>query len=71
MLVTEYLEGALPEGERERFEAHLATCRHCVTYVRQMRTTIRVVGHLSEDQLSPAARDELLTTFRAWKRGGQ
>jgi hypothetical protein len=33
-----------------------------------MRTTIRVVGTLTEDNLDPGARDQLLQLFREWNR---
>ena len=39
-LVTEYLEDALPAQDRARFEAHLADCEDCNTYLDQMRQTI-------------------------------
>ena len=68
-LVTDYLEGALPPVERARFEEHLADCRHCRAYLDQMRRTIRALGALTEEALDPAARDELLRRFRAWRRG--
>jgi anti-sigma factor RsiW len=66
-LVTEYLEGSLPQGERERFEAHLAICEGCTAYVEQIRVAIRVTGNLSEEELSPEATDRLLAAFRSWK----
>jgi anti-sigma factor RsiW len=50
-LVTDYFEGALPPDERERLEAHLESCRDCVAYVGQMRTTIAIIGRLKEDEL--------------------
>ncbi|MCW5849664.1 MAG: zf-HC2 domain-containing protein [Anaerolineae bacterium] len=68
-LVTEYLEGALPPGDVERFETHLAGCRGCRNYLEQMRHTIQVVGHLTEDHVAPEAKETLLATFRGWKRG--
>jgi anti-sigma factor RsiW len=67
-LVTEYLEGTLPAQERARFEAHLVTCRHCRTYLEQMRQTIATLGRLTEDSLDPQAKEDLLLIFRAWKR---
>ena len=67
-IVSDYLEGALPEAERERFDAHLETCEGCRRYLDQMRTTVRVVGTLSEDDLDPGARDQLLQLFREWNR---
>jgi anti-sigma factor RsiW len=68
-LVTDYLEDALPPSERARFEAHLAVCQGCRTYLDQMRLTIAAVGRLTEESLPPAAREELLVLFREWKRG--
>jgi anti-sigma factor RsiW len=69
-LVTEYLEDALPDDDRARFDEHLQTCHHCATYLEQMRATIRVVGRLSEEQLSGTMQQELLSAFRHWKRAG-
>jgi anti-sigma factor RsiW len=66
--VTDYLEGAMPARDRRRFERHLAGCVHCRAYLEQMRQTIRAVGHIPADSISPEARDELLRTFRGWKR---
>ena len=67
-LVTDYLEQALSSTERARFEAHIAQCQHCPTYLDQMRTTIRILGKLTTNSLSPAAQHELLACFRDWKR---
>ena len=67
-LVTNYLEGGLRPAERVRFETHIAQCQHCSTYLDQMRTTIRLLGKLTSESLSPAARHELLARFRDWKR---
>ena len=68
-LVTDYLDGALPPPTREALEAHLEVCPGCVTYVEQIRDTVRVTGTLSEEQLDPATREGLLAAFRDWKRG--
>ena len=67
-LVTDYLEGAMSDAERERFEQHLAICTGCRNYLDQMRRTIDMVGKLTEEDLTPAARDDLLNLFRNWKR---
>jgi anti-sigma factor RsiW len=69
-LVTEYLEGTLLDAERERFEAHLADCPWCVTYLEQMREVAEALGGLSEETIPPRARDGLLAAFRDWKRAG-
>jgi anti-sigma factor RsiW len=70
-LVTEYLEGTLASTDRARFESHLDTCSGCRRYVEQMRLTIRATGALSEEKISPEARDALLEAFRGWRRGSQ
>jgi len=66
-LVTEYLEGALPETERTRLEAHLAECDGCTAYLEQIRTTMRLTGMLTEEQIPADARMALLAVFRDWK----
>jgi anti-sigma factor RsiW len=67
--VTEYLEGTLSAPDGARFKGHLAECPGCRTYLQQMRKTIRVLGRLPEESLSPDSREELLRAFRTWKRG--
>jgi anti-sigma factor RsiW len=67
-LVTEYLEDRLSPVDRARFEAHLAECDACRTYLEQFRQTIRVLGRLPEESLSPGAREALLAAFRGWSR---
>ena len=67
-LVTEYLEGALEERDARAFDAHLAGCDGCSEYLEQMRTTIRLVGTLTPNDLTQAAQTALLQAFRDWKR---
>ena len=66
-LVTDYLEGALPEAERVSLEQHLARCDGCTAYLAQMRITIRLTGTLTEETMPPEGREELLGVFRAWR----
>ena len=68
-LVTDYLEGALSPGDLRRFEEHIATCDACTEYLRQLRETIRVVGSITPDDLTPEAEIELLAVFASWKAG--
>ena len=68
-LVTDYLDGALPDEELERFEEHLLYCGPCVMHVEQMRETIRVAGAASADDLDPVVADDLLGAFRNWRDG--
>ena len=67
-LVTEYFEGTLSWRKKRRFEKHLAACPWCTRYVEQMRVTIRTVGRIDADSISPEARDTLLTAFRDFSR---
>ena len=67
-LITDYLEDRLPPDDRTRFEAHLAGCDACQRYVDQFRQTIRMLGRLSEDSLSPQTQAALLAAFRGWSR---
>ena len=66
-LVTDYLEGALLEEERLRFEDHIARCGGCTIYLEQIRQTISLLGHLPEEALTPDAERELLEAFRGWR----
>lgn len=67
-LVTDYLEGVLPEEVRLQVENHLAGCAGCRNYLEQMRMTIRMTGQLSEADLLPQQRDDLLKIFQTWKK---
>jgi anti-sigma factor RsiW len=69
-LLTDYVEDALPEQERRRVEAHLASCDGCTTYLEQMRETIRLTGMLTEEEIPEAERHRLLAAFRDWTRPG-
>ena len=66
-LVTDYLEGALDEPTRRRFDEHLAGCDGCSAYLDQMRETIRMVGRLDKSDFSPDVRAKLMTAFEDWK----
>jgi len=69
-IVTDYLEDALPANERAWFEEHLLVCGGCADYVAQMRETIRIAGHLRDEDVPVAGRERLLAAFRGWKRTG-
>ena len=66
-LVTDYLEGALPATERERFEAHLAECEGCDAYVEQVRATIRLAGRAAALE-EPGETAAVLELFRGYPR---
>ena len=66
-LVTDYFDGALPPGDRARFEAHLDECTGCARYVEQMRTTVAVTGATAGLEDRPEVTG-LLEAFRGWHR---
>jgi anti-sigma factor RsiW len=66
-VITDYLEGRLPAGDRERFEAHVEECLYCANYLDQMRETIATLGTLRTEALSPETRDGLVEAFRGWR----
>ena len=68
-LVTDYLEGVLPEPARVRLEAHLAECPYCEEYIAQMRQTIDALGELMLEMISRERQQQLLEAFRGWRAG--
>jgi anti-sigma factor RsiW len=66
-LVTAYFDGSLSRTDRRRFRRHIEGCDNCSAYVEQMRLVIEASGRLTEDDIDPAAREELLGAFRSWK----
>ncbi len=68
-VVTNYLEGALPDADRLELERHLETCDGCRQYVEQLRTTIVLTGEARPLDLTSEAEDALLAAFRDWKSG--
>jgi anti-sigma factor RsiW len=65
-VLTDYLEGALPERDRRRLEAHLAGCPLCTEYVEQFRAVIVASGRLTTDDVPDEARRELGRVFHDW-----
>lgn len=65
--VTDYLEGAMPDPDREAFERHLAACPGCAAYLEQMRAVVAGLGRVGSEALDPAVRDGLLDAFRGWR----
>ena len=66
-LITDYLEGALDDETRARFDDHLQGCNGCENYLQQCRATVATLGKVRDDQLDPAFRDRLLAAFRRWR----
>jgi anti-sigma factor RsiW len=67
-LVTDYLEGALDDTTRVRFEHHLGLCHGCEVYLRQMEETASRLGAIPAESLSADAQSTLLDAFRDFRR---
>ena len=67
-LMTDYLDGALSQDDRALVEAHLGECENCVEHLRQIRITVTVTGRIREEDLDPAAREDLMDLYRRWRR---
>jgi anti-sigma factor RsiW len=68
-LITEYLEGQLSFWRWLEFQMHLGMCRHCRAYLRQMKATIRTLGHLPTESMPPDVKAELLRRFEGLAKG--
>lgn len=66
-LVTDHLEGATSPAVAVRVGVHLAGCPDCRTHLAQMRRTVRALGALPPEPVSPAAERDLLRLFRRWR----
>jgi len=67
-LVTDYVEGALGQDEREAVEMHLNLCDGCTDYLAQLRLSIALTGDVPTDPLSAELEEELCLAFRSFKR---
>lgn len=67
-LMTDYLEGNLPDRERARFEEHIAGCDGCRAYLAQLRTTREMVGRIADEPMPVSVERELIEAFRNWRR---
>jgi anti-sigma factor RsiW len=47
--VSDYLEGVLPPGWRDRVNEHLDGCDGCTSYLRQLRATVDLLARLEAE----------------------
>jgi len=66
-LMSDYLDGALGDTDRDRLERHLSGCPHCTEYLAQLRATLDVLGRAEPDDLSAGALDEFVALYRQWR----
>lgn len=58
-LMSPYLEGELPSGERELFETHLESCLECRELLDLMRETRTAMAGFPEIEVPPALLERL------------
>ncbi len=63
-LATDYLEKDLAWRERLRVQLHLWMCRHCRTYMEQLRKVIGLLRRLPTEPVPPKSLETLLLQFR-------
>jgi anti-sigma factor RsiW len=66
--VTDYLEGAVDPEQKRLLEEHLAGCDGCTRYIAQIKTTMELLGEVSDDDLSNEAWATLREAFRNLSR---
>lgn len=68
-LMSDYLDGVLPQADARRLEAHLADCPHCSEYLAQLQATVDALGQVGPEDVDPEALDELVALYRRWRTG--
>ena len=64
-LATDYFEARLAAEAGERFAAHVAHCRGCQAYLRQIRITVDIAHTAAAP--GPVDPEGLLAGFRLWR----
>jgi hypothetical protein len=64
-LVTDWMEGGLPEPVRTEIEEHLLICPPCVTYIQQIKSAVEALRAAEPPSAPILRREELLAAFRA------
>ena len=68
-LVTEHLEGTLPQPVERAIAAHLELCEPCLTFLEQTQATATALRTLPTSTLPLPARRRLLAVFAALHGG--
>jgi anti-sigma factor RsiW len=68
--LSDYLAGELAADVRAAFEHHLSICPNCVTYLEQVRETVRAGRLAFEDDTEPDVPEDLVRAILAARRAG-
>jgi anti-sigma factor RsiW len=69
--LSDYLDGAVSEGQRRRVEQHLETCEGCRAGLDQFQTVIRLAGRFTAADMAhidAGVRDRLIATLGVMRR---
>ena len=67
-LVTDFLEGAVEQDTKLRFEQHMRICAGCETYLQQMMETASRLGEIPVETISDEMQQTLLSAFHDFRR---
>lgn len=71
-LLSEFIDGQLPEDICRQMEAHLADCQPCHVFLRTLQATVETCRRLPSSPLPEETRRELRELLRAelaeWRR---
>ena len=56
---SDYLESDLPEEEKEHIRRHLEMCNNCTKFLETLRTTMDMLGNLSQRAVPQSLKDRL------------
>lgn len=63
-----YLDGELPPGQREVFQAHLAICPQCLCYLETYQKTIALGKDACTDPNPPPVPEDLVRAILAARK---
>lgn len=63
--LTEYLDEALPPGEQERFQHHLATCAACGRHLQQLQQLLQRLATLPRESMPAPLKEPLLRAHQS------
>ena len=68
--LSDYLDGPIDTGLRQRIDAHLAGCSHCAAYLATLRSTVQVLDRLPAPKAPAAGIGRALEEARRLRDAG-